>query len=126
MSGRSLDLDASKSTVKSGGSVTLRGVLEAFANPTVCQASQSVLLQDRAPSGTLFKTFATLKTTASGAFKSSAIKLKSTEFFRVRIGQTSTCAGAQSDRVTVQVTRGKGKKTHHKRLLTRKAAGARR
>jgi hypothetical protein len=117
ISGRTLDLDASKSTVKSGGSVTLRGVLEAFANPTVCQASQSVLLQARAPSGSVFKTFATVKTTASGAFKS-ATKLRSTEFFRARIGQTSACAGAQSDRVTVQVS--KRKTTHHKRASIRK------
>ncbi len=112
IAGRTLDIDASKSTVKSGGSVTLRGVLEAFANPTMCQASQSVLLQDRAPSGSLFKTFATVKTTASGAFKSSAVKLKGTEFFRARIEQSSICAGAQSDRLTVQVAG--GKKAHHK------------
>jgi hypothetical protein len=122
ISGRTLDLDASKSTVKSGGKVTLRGVLEAFANPTVCQASQSVLLQDRAPGGTLFTTIATVKTTASGVFKSSAIKVKSTQFFRARIGQTSACGGAQSDRVTVQVP--PRKKTHHKRSSTR-AAGRR-
>ena len=123
LSGRTLELDASKSSVKSGGSVTLRGVLEAFANPTVCQSSQSVLLQERAPSGTLFTTIATLKTSASGVFSSSSIKLKGTELFRARIGQTSTCGGAQSDRVTVQVPA--GKKTHHRRSATRRASGRR-
>ena len=113
LSGRTLELDASASTVKRGGKVTLRGVLEAFANPAACQASQSVLLQDRAPTGTLFSTVATVKTAASGVFKSSALKLKKTELFRARIDQTSTCGGAQSGRVTVQVTG--GKKTHHKK-----------
>ena len=121
LAGRSLDLDASSTALKRAGSVTLRGVLEAFANPTACQGSQSVLLQKRAPGGTVFATFATVTTNASGAFKSGTIKVKSTTLFRARIAQSSACLGSQSDRVTVQV--GGGKKAHAKKKATRKVRG---
>jgi hypothetical protein len=123
LAGRTLDLDASSTAVKHGGSVTLRGVLAAFADPSTCQAGQSVQLQDRAPGGTAFTTFATVKTNAAGVFKSGTIKPKATELFRARIGQTSACLGAQSDRVTVQV--GAGKSTKKKRSSTGRRRTAR-
>ncbi len=104
LAGRTVDLDASKSAVKRNASVTLRGVVEAFANTAACERGQPVLLQRRALRGTRFVTFQTLRTSATGTFRSRPVKLTSTTFYRARVVQSDACEGAHSSRERVTVT----------------------
>ena len=103
--GRTIDLDASKETVKTNATITLRGVVEAFANPAVCEAGQSVQIQRRTVFGTRFTTFRTLKTSSKGTFKTPKFKVTRTQFYRARVAASSTCAGAISPRVRVKATK---------------------
>ena len=103
LAGRTLELAASRSSVAKGAKVTLRGALEAFANPTGCRASQSVSIQRRSPTSATYTTIAQRTTSAKGTF-SAGVRLSRTAVFRARIGQTAACAGAASfgERVTVR------------------------
>ncbi|MFN2537344.1 MAG: hypothetical protein ABR549_04225, partial [Mycobacteriales bacterium] len=115
LSGRTVDLDASRATVKRNGKVSLRGVVEAFANPQACEAGQSVLVQRRALHGGRFGTFKTVKTDSKGGFKTSSFRVKRTQLFRARVLETSACLGAQSPRAQVTVVKKKKKRTTRKK-----------
>ena len=103
LAGRAVELDSSKSAVKRNRSVTLRGVVEAFANAAACERGQPVQLQRRALRGSRFVTFQTLRTTSTGTFRSRPVKLTSTTFYRARVAQSDVCDGAVSSRVKVTV-----------------------
>jgi hypothetical protein len=105
IAGRTVDLDASKETVKRNATIRLRGVVEAFANPAACEAGQTVQLQRRTVAGTRFTTFRTLTTSGTGTFQTPKFKVTSTQFYRARVAQTDSCAGDISPRVKVKVTR---------------------
>jgi len=101
LAGRTIDLDASSTKLKRGGTLQLRGVVEAFANPAACEAGVSVLIQRRAQSSGRFATFQTVKTDRTGAFQTSRFTPASTQLYRARVVQTEACAGAQSTRTLV-------------------------
>lgn len=105
IAGRTVDLDASRETVKRNARITLRGVVEAFANQAACEGGQSVQLQKRTLKGTRFATFETVKSAANGTFKSKQVRMTSTQLFRARVLQSDACSGAQSTRERVRVVR---------------------
>jgi hypothetical protein len=115
LAGRTIDFDASSTKVKRGGSLQLRGVVEAFANRAACEATQSVVIQRRTKSSARFTTLRTVKTDRTGAFRSSGLKATSTQFYRARVAQTEACQGAQSPRTLVTVVQPKKKKSTKKR-----------
>ncbi|MGH2898391.1 MAG: hypothetical protein ACRDMZ_06925, partial [Solirubrobacteraceae bacterium] len=107
LAGRSIDLDASKSSVRRNARIKLRGVVEAFANTAACEPGQSVELQRRTLTGSRFRTFKTVKTSSRGTFSSGNLKVTSTTLYRARVLQTDSCEGAQSARERVAVARSK-------------------
>ena len=102
LSGRTLELVAAPATVKRGGRVKLIGQLDAFANAAGCQAGQQVSLQKHGASSARFATFATVTTSAGGAF-SARVRVTATTFFRALVPQTEACLGAASPRERVGV-----------------------
>lgn len=103
LAGRTVDLDASRTSVRRNGSVRLSGAVEAFANAAACQPGQSVQLQRRSLRGTLFRTFRTVRTNNAGTFRSPLVRVTSTTLFRARVAQSDACMGAQSARERVAV-----------------------
>jgi len=95
LAGRALDLAASRSRVRAGTRVRLRGSLDAFANPSSCQSRQTVTIQRRSTTGGTFRTIDTARTTTSGAFSSST-RVTQSAAYRARVPQTSTCLGTAS------------------------------
>ncbi len=119
LAGRTIDLDASSTKLKRGGTLQLRGVVEAFANPAACEAGQSVSIQRRAKSSGRFTTFRKVKTDRTGAFQTPRFTPTSTQLYRARVVQTEACAGAQSTRTLVTAVAPK----KAKRKSTKKAKG---
>jgi hypothetical protein len=109
LAGRTVDLGASRASLKRGGTVRLRGAVEAFANASACEPGQSVQLQRRASIAARYVTFKTVKTDSKGSFQS-AFAPTSTQFYRARVLQTAVCSGAQSSRERVQVIKPAKKK----------------
>jgi hypothetical protein len=101
LAGRELDLVANHRKVKPGKKVTLRGVLQAFANPTGCEQGQTVQIQRRSPTSPRFTTVATKTTNSAGDF-SATFTVTATRIYRARVAQTDSCLGAVSsgERVT--------------------------
>jgi FG-GAP repeat len=102
--GRTLELDASRSRIRRGRRVRLIGLLEAFANPAACERFQTVALQRRRPGRRHYRTFKRVTTNSQGEF-GRRIKPRRTYIYRARVGQTSTCLGAASERIRVRVLR---------------------
>jgi hypothetical protein len=102
LAGRSLELAVSKTTVRRGQRFTLRGLLEAFANRSACEAKQSVKVQFRLPGRTRYGTLRIVTTNGNGAF-SLRVKPRRTYVYRARVEQTASCLGAVSDRRVVKV-----------------------
>lgn len=102
--GRTVELAASRDTLRRRQRLTLRVRLEAFANPSGCQARQLVQVQRRPPRSVTFRTFATRRTSAAGTF-SVATRPAATYVYRARVSQTEACAGAVSNRERVTVRR---------------------
>jgi hypothetical protein len=107
--GRKVDLKASRSRVKRNAKVRLSGVVEAFANPRVCQRGQSVQIQRSGLRGGRFTTFRTVKTNSKGSFQTPLFKVTSTQLYQARVSQTDACMGAQSTRKRVTVVQPKRK-----------------
>ena len=105
LAGRTIDLDASRSTVRRGGSIELRGVVEAYANRAACERGQSVLIQRRTPGGRRFTTFQRVRTDRTGAFRTPRLRPTRTRLYRARVQQSVQCQGAQSPRERVTVLR---------------------
>jgi hypothetical protein len=90
--------------MRKGQRLTLKGRLEAFADVAGCQRDQSVQIQRRRPTSVSFKTLATRRTTAAGAFSLST-RPTVTYVYRARVAQTAACAGAVSNREKVTIRR---------------------
>jgi hypothetical protein len=110
LAGRSVDLDASKTSVKRRARVRLRGVVEAFPNAAACEGGQSVQIQRRSLKGSRFTTFRTVTTSSKGSFQTPLFAVTSTQLYRARVLQTDACAGAQSPREKVTVIASRKKK----------------
>jgi hypothetical protein len=104
LAGRSLELAVSKTTIRRGKPVVLRGLLEAFTNQATCQTGQRVAIQARRPGRVTYTTIRTLTTSSAGTFSMRA-RPRATVVYRARVGQTAACLGAVSDRRVVKVRR---------------------
>ena len=92
---RALTLDASKSKVKRKKKVTFSGLVNATGDEGGCRAGQTVELQRKRPSQAEFTTFATLQTTATGAF-SLIQKIKKTFEYRAQLAASPGCNAGTS------------------------------
>ena len=103
LAGRTLVIAPSRSRVARRARLTLRGVLEAFANPAACQSGQAVQVQRRSPTSPIYRTFKRVVTNRSGRF-TVRTRPRRTAIYRARVGQTASCLGAASpgERVTVR------------------------
>ncbi len=112
LAGRQIELDASPNRVvrsaARGGVVRLSGQIDAFANVASCEPNQRVSLQRRLPASRRYRTFKFVRTSSRGAFTTRTIAAR-TYVYRARVGQTSACHGAASDRERVTVVRRKGR-----------------
>jgi hypothetical protein len=104
--GRSVTLDASKNKVKKRKKVTLSGQLTEFLRQGECQATQTVELQRKKPSQTIFATIEQVQTFASGSF-SAKVKVKKTYEYRAQVAETPTCGTAVSNTEKVKVKKPK-------------------
>lgn len=110
LAGRDVELEANRSrlvigrTAASRRSVRFTGRIDAFANEAGCERGQSVALQRRAKGSMTYRTFKTLRTRSNGTFSTST-KPTRTYVYRARLGRTSECQGAVSNRELVTVTR---------------------
>jgi len=102
--GRALSLAASKARIRRGRRVTLRGVLEAFSSEAACVPNQEIALQRRRVGRARYFTFATRRTDADGDF-AARLRPRRTFVYRARVGDSSSCAGAVSERERVDVRR---------------------
>lgn len=124
LAGRTVDLDASRSTVRRNQRIRLRGVVEAFANPRACEGGQAVEIQQRSLTGSRFRTFRRLRTSRTGTFSTPMFRVTSTRLYRARVMQTDACEGAQSTRERVVVTRSRVS-ARSRAAAARRAASAR-
>ncbi len=114
LAGRAIELDVSRSrvvigrTAASRRSVRFTGQVDAFANTAACERTQRVSLQRRAKGSTTYRTFRFVRTRINGAFRTTA-KPTRTYVYRARMGRTSECQGAVSNREMVTVARRKGR-----------------
>lgn len=125
LAGRTVDLDASRSSVRRNQTIRLRGVVEAFANPAACEGGQTVQIQRRTLTGARFRTFRTVRTSSSGAFSTPSFRVTSTQYYRARVLQSDACTGAQSARELVRVTRSRAAAARAAKARALKAARAR-
>ncbi len=95
VAGRTIDLAASRERVRSGARITLRGVLQAFANPEGCQGGQRVTVERRATTSPRYAAVASRTTSASGAF-AARLTVRRAGIYRARVAQTQQCLGAAS------------------------------
>ena len=102
--GRTIELVASRESVRRRHRLRLRGRLEAFANPAACEARQVVQIQRRTLRSVTFRTFATRRTSATGTF-SLATRPTSSYVYRARVAQSDDCLGTVSNREQVRVRR---------------------
>lgn len=100
--GRTLVLDANRSTVAKGKRVRLLGILEAFASEAACVPGQAVQLQRRRPGNPSYSTFATKTTDGDGGFKQ-RVRMRRTTIFRAKAPLTEECLGTVSEGVRVTV-----------------------
>jgi hypothetical protein len=107
LAGRDLEIDASRNRIvarRARRSVRIRGVLEAFANDSRCEPGQAVELQRRVPGSLRYSTFRRLRTSRTGTFSTSFTPTR-TYIYRARVGTTSECQGAVSNRERVTVVK---------------------
>ena len=95
LAGRTLEILLSKSTVLRGRKFRLSGLLEAFVNPTACEAAQTVKIQRRGLHSLDYTTVKTATTSVSGKF-SVQLKAMRASVYRAWTGQTTQCLGAVS------------------------------
>jgi len=103
---RTLILDAEKSKVKKGKKVTLAGQLDALGNEAACEAGQTVELQRKKPSQTVFATVQQLQTTATGNFSAKA-KIKKTYEYQAVVAESAECQPGVSNTEKVKVQKKK-------------------
>jgi hypothetical protein len=103
---RTLSLDASKNKVKKGKKVKLSGQLTELVRQGECQATQTVELQRKKPSQTVFATVEQLQTTAAGSF-STERKVKKTFEYRAVVIESAECQPGLSNSEKVKVKKKK-------------------
>ena len=101
-SGRTIDLVVSPARIQRGDSARLDGTLESHAGTTACQADQEVEIQSRARAATRYTTIARVRTSADGAFSTTAAPTRSS-YYRARVAETASCLGTVSPRERVNV-----------------------
>jgi hypothetical protein len=103
--GRGISLRASKSKVKKGKKVGLRGTLTSPADAS-CAAGQNVTLERAKPGSRAFAPFAGAITDGGGAF-SRKVKVKKTFVYMAHVDATNQCGGSDSNTVKVKVSKKK-------------------
>ena len=103
--GRGISLGASKSKVKKGKKVGLRGTMTSLVDAS-CSAGQDVTIERAKPGSTAFAPFASATTDGGGAF-STKVTAKKTFVYMAHVDATSKCGGSDSNTVTVKVTKKK-------------------
>lgn len=98
--GRAVELTAQPGSVRSGQTVRLSGLVEAFSEGTACVAGQEVQLQRRDATGTRYATFARVQATADGSFTGTDRPTRAARY-RALVTQMPGCIGAASDDVAV-------------------------
>ena len=102
LAGRTLEIQASRTRVRAGTEIRIRGVIEAFTNQVRCERNQTVAIQRRRRGTVLYRTFAEVRSNGGGTF-SLKVKPRATYFYRARLSQTANCIGAVSPREQVTV-----------------------
>ena len=104
LSGRDVELVASRDSVRRRGLLRLRGVIEALANESGCEPAQQVLIQRRRLGSLRYRTLKRLRSGRTGTF---AMRTRPTRtyVYRARVSRTSQCLGAISNRERVNVVR---------------------
>ncbi len=103
LSGRAVELSASRSRVRSGSASLLRGTIESLtASPTACAAGQAVELQSRRSGQRRFTRLGLVQSDADGDFQTTVRPTRTTRY-RALLRQTELCLGAGSDTATVSV-----------------------
>jgi hypothetical protein len=102
--GRTVELDASRNSLRRGQRLTLTGDVEALTSSKTCEQGASVELQRRAPGRMPYQTFARLTANGSGGF-STSLKPKRTSLYRALVRQSGQCLGSVSSRERVTVRR---------------------
>jgi len=100
--GRVLELDASRTNVRRGAAVQLRGRIDGTSNPAACQAGQPVELQRRAASRPTFVTFARATSDQDGNF-ATTIRPRETRRYRALVRDNDQCLAETSNPETVAV-----------------------
>lgn len=100
--GRAVELTARPGSVRSGRTVRLSGLVEAFSEAGGCVAGQEVQLQRRQATQARYVTFARVPTTADGAFTGTDRPTRTTRY-RALVIQTPGCIGAASNDLAVAV-----------------------
>jgi hypothetical protein len=110
LAGRTIELEASRTQIRLGAQVTLRGVVEAFASNVRCERNQTVDIQRRRRGTLLYRSLPNrllpnrvpLSTNRAGTF---SLKLRptGTYYYRARLAQSTYCIGAVSPREQVIV-----------------------
>lgn len=95
-SGRTIELEASRSSVKKGRSVRLTGFIEAFANKPGCEPNMQVTIQRRRAGKIPYKTLAQVATAADGSFSTKA-KATHSFVYRAQVVASPACAAATSN-----------------------------
>jgi hypothetical protein len=103
---RTLTLDANKSKVKKGKTVTFLGQVNSSGDEPSCESGQTVELQRKKPTQADFATFDQVPTYATGDF-SAKEKVKKTFDYRVQVAETATCHGQASNTEKVKVKKKK-------------------
>ena len=103
-SGRTVDLDASKPNVRRNATITLRGVVEAFANPAAASAARPCSCSAARSAARASRRSARPSRAARGV-QDAAVQGDDHAFYRARVAQTDACEGAMSPREKVTVNK---------------------
>jgi hypothetical protein len=119
LAGRTIEIESNRTRISLGAQITLRGVVEAFANTVRCERNQRVEIQRRRRGTIRYRNLPNrllpnrvpMRTNSTGNF-SLKIRPDATYYYRARLAQSTYCIGAVSPREQV--------------IVRRKASGARR
>jgi hypothetical protein len=104
LAGRTIEIRLGTNKTSHNRKFRLNGLLEAFADASVCQAHQPVKIQRRGPNNLRYTTLKTITTDSRGNF-STQLKATSTSVYRAWVDQTPQCLGAVSPTKQLTVTR---------------------
>jgi hypothetical protein len=113
LAGRHLEILLGTDKTFRNRSFKFSGLLEAFSNPSACQAHQAIKIQRRSPGSLSYKTLKTVSTSTDGRF-SLRLTATGTAVYRARADQTAACLGAISDTQKLTVVPKPRKRAKHK------------